>query len=160
MPAACLGRITIPAASSEWTFLANTYIDLGTWDRLTPFVGGGIGVSRNTISNFTDVSLCFGGCGNPGANTYFDSGSKWSFAWALYAGLAYRVTPNVTVELAYRYLDLGNAQTGTGYSYDGAYTYSPFQFQHLTSQDMRFGVRFNLGGFSEPYAPPPLHSKG
>ena len=28
-------------------------------------------------------------------------------------GLAYNVTRNVTLELAYRYIDLGNASTGT-----------------------------------------------
>ena len=34
---------------SEWLFLANAYIDLGTWWCVTPFVGAGIGYSRNTI---------------------------------------------------------------------------------------------------------------
>ena len=41
-----------------------------------------------------------------------DNASKWNFAWALHAGLAYKVTPNFTVELAYRYLDLGDGMTG------------------------------------------------
>lgn len=168
-------------SKSEWTFLANAYIDLGTWYNITPFVGAGVGVSRNTISNFTDVSNCSGSaCGNPGTNTYFDTASKWSFAWALYGGLAYRVTPNVTIELAYRYLDLGNAATGTGHSYDGVYTFAPFEFNRLTSQDIKLGVRFNFDTgaetaptYYEPppprylyrppppvYAPPPISSRG
>ncbi len=33
--------------------------------------------------------------------------SKWSFAWALHAGLAYNVTNNFKVEFAYRYLNMG-----------------------------------------------------
>ncbi len=45
-------------SKSEWTFLTNAYVDLGTWNCITPFIGAGIGVSRNTISNFTDVSNC------------------------------------------------------------------------------------------------------
>lgn len=152
-------------SKSEWTFLANAYVDLGTWYNVTPFVGAGIGASYNTISDFTDVSDCVGGCGNPGANTYFDSASKWSFAWALYAGLAYAVTPNVTVEFAYRYLDLGDATTGNGYAFDGSSTWAPFEFNHLTSQDVKLGVRFNLNSIFERapsyYVPPaPLHSKG
>ncbi|MEJ2623693.1 MAG: porin family protein [Pseudolabrys sp.] len=146
-------------SKSEWTFLANAYVDLGTWYDITPFVGGGVGVSRNTISSFTDVSNCSGGCGNPGTNTYFDTASKWSFAWALYAGLAYSVTPNVTIELAYRYLNLGDAETGSGHSYDGTYTYSPYEFNDLTSQDIKLGVRFSFGADTEPapayYQPPP-----
>src|SRR6185312_12881187 len=40
------------AVKSEWLFLANAYADLGTWSNITPFVGAGIGTSRNTISSF------------------------------------------------------------------------------------------------------------
>src|SRR5262249_2109107 len=106
-------------SKSELTFLLNGYVDLGTWSRFTPFVGAGVGFSRNTISNFGDVNvnacpgidLCVG-------DAYADDASKWSFAWALYAGLAYRVTDNFTIELAYRYLDLGDAQTGNLHGYD------------------------------------------
>ena len=41
-------------SKSEWTFLFNGYVDLGTWWNITPFIGAGVGVSRNTISNFGD----------------------------------------------------------------------------------------------------------
>ncbi len=44
------------ASKSEWLFLANAYIDLGTWYSITPFVGAGIGMSRNTIHDFTDIN--------------------------------------------------------------------------------------------------------
>lgn len=139
-------------SKSEWTFLANGYVDLGTWYCITPFVGAGVGVSRNTISNFTDIGV------NVAADTYFDTASKWSFAWALYGGLAYKVSPNVTVELAYRYLDLGDATTGTGHAYDGSSTWAPFEFNHLTSSDIKLGVRFTCCELPPP--PPPLQSRG
>ena len=38
-------------SKSEWTFLLNGYVDLGTWSHITPFIGAGVGTSRNTISN-------------------------------------------------------------------------------------------------------------
>ncbi len=41
---------------SEWLFLANAYIDLGTWWCVTPFIGAGIGYSQNTIDNWRDVN--------------------------------------------------------------------------------------------------------
>jgi opacity protein-like surface antigen len=151
---------------SEWTFLLNGYVDLGTWSNLTPFVGAGIGTSRNTVSNFTDVSNCVGGCGNPGANYYSATASQWNFAWALYAGFGYQLTRNVTVELVYRYLDLGKASTGTMVSFDGLFTSTPFEFNHLTSQDLKLGLRFDLNSVYEVphpipyYSPPPLNSKG
>lgn len=143
---------------SELTFLANAYVDLGTWYSITPFVGAGIGLSRNTISDFTDVNtiapqVAYGG-----------TASKWSLAWALHAGLAYQVAPNFTVELAYRYLNLGSAQSGDLVTYNGTnLIYNPMEFNHLTSHDVKFGMRWAI----EPvqmlrpvYAPPPLSSRG
>lgn len=159
------------ASKSEWTFLLNGYVDLGTWLNLTPFVGAGIGTSRNTISNFTDASDC-GGCGNPGANYYAASASQWSFAWALYAGFGYELTKNVTVEFAYRYLDLGNATTGAAVPFNNApCDCTAYGFNHLTSQDLKLGLRFNLDALYEaphpaqyyqppPPPPPPLSSRG
>jgi opacity protein-like surface antigen len=149
------------ASKSEWLFLANAYVDLGTWWSITPFVGAGIGTSRNTISNFMD----FGASGDGGirlSTTYFDSHSQWNFAWALYAGLSYQVTPTFNVELAYRYVDLGSASTGTPHAFDGTVIpTSPFVFHDLTSNDLMLGMRWTLG---EPVAPlplpPPLVRKG
>jgi opacity protein-like surface antigen len=159
------------ASKSELTFLLNGYVDLGTWYNVTPFVGAGVGFSRNTISSFRDIGL------STGSDAYADTASKWSFAWALHAGLAYKVSKNFTVELAYRYLDLGNATTGNAITFDGT-VFPPFEFQHLTSHDVKIGLRFNLDGFAD-YArpiqyyqppaytpppvylePPPLRSKG
>jgi opacity protein-like surface antigen len=146
------------ASKKEWLFLANAYVDLGTWWYVTPFVGAGIGASRNTISNFMD----FGASGDGGirlSTTYFDDYSKWNFAWALYAGVSYQVTPAFNVELTYRYVNLGSAQTGTPHAFDGTVIpTSPFVFHDITSNDLMFGMRWMLG---EPVAlPPPLVRKG
>ena len=62
MPAATRFTDEYRASKSEWLVLANVYADLGTWGAFTPFVGVGIGGSRNTISNFMDVcTTCPGG---------------------------------------------------------------------------------------------------
>jgi opacity protein-like surface antigen len=152
------------ASKSEWTFLFNGYVDLGTWWNITPFVGAGVGFSRNTISNFGDISVCVNSAscaGNGGSDAYAGSASKWNFAWALHAGLAYQVWRNVTIELAYRYIDLGNAESGNLVAFDGTNNIvNPMEFHHLTSQDVKLGVRFNLGGYDYAPPPPPLRSKG
>jgi opacity protein-like surface antigen len=151
-------------SKSEWTFLANGYVDLGTWSNFTPFIGAGVGASRNTISNFTDVNPTNG----VWSDAYGDTASQWSLAWALYAGVGYKVSKNVTIELAYRYLDLGNATTGPVHTYDNSCQCTPLEFHHLTSNDFKLGVRFNLDAFYEAprpiyyqppqvYAPPPVY---
>ncbi len=141
------------ASKSEWVVLANAYFDLGTWYRVTPFVGVGIGGAYNTISNFTDVcnivSVCTGGSVAIGP-TY----SKWNLAWAAHAGLAYKVTQSFTVELSYRYLNIGNAQSGDLATYLGTNTvYNPMEFRNITSHDVRLGVRWLLTP-PEPVLPP------
>jgi opacity protein-like surface antigen len=156
------GSIIFPddyhASKNEALLLANAYVDLGTWWCVTPFIGAGVGASFNTIKSFTDFGATQAGA-TILATTYGADASKWSFAWAVYAGLAYQVTPNFTVELAYRFLNLGDATTGPTNSFDGVTVVNgtPFQFKDLTSQDIKLGVRWMFG---EPPPPPPLMRKG
>jgi opacity protein-like surface antigen len=142
-------------SKSEWTFLFNGYVDLGTWNCVTPFVGAGVGFSRNTISSFRDIGQ------GTATDVYGDTASKWNFAWALYAGLGYQVTKNATLEIAYRYLDLGDATTGNMHNPGGTPdpSYTPFSFNHLTSQDIMLGFRWGCCEIAPP-PPPPLRSRG
>lgn len=149
------------ASKSELLFLANAYVDLGTWWCITPFIGAGVGTSRVTISNFTDsgvTNLQLASppyIGGPPVSSFATaaSGSKWNFAWAAHAGLAYRVSPNVTLELAYSYVDLGSGTTGEIRTFDGYHAGNVFKFNDITSHDLKFGVRWNLESPSM-YAPP------
>jgi opacity protein-like surface antigen len=152
------------ASKSEWTFLFNGYVDLGTWWGITPFLGAGAGFTRNTISNFGDVAICNSSLScsaSGGSDAYGGTASKWNFAWALHAGLAYQLWRNTAIELSYRYIDLGNAQSGDLVRFDGTNNfYNPMEFHHLTSHDVRLGARFNFGGYDNPPPPPPLRSRG
>jgi opacity protein-like surface antigen len=157
------GSDTYTGSKSEWLFLANGYVDLGTWYCVTPFIGAGVGMSRNTISNFVDQgvgSLFPPGNGVGPSLAYGNTASKWNFAWAVHAGLAYKVTNNLTLEMSYRYVNLGNGVTGDLVAFDGTNNVNnPMHFHDITSQDVRFGMRWN---FDAPvYAPPPpLVTKG
>jgi opacity protein-like surface antigen len=132
---------------SEWLFLANAYIDLGTWWCFTPFVGAGIGYSRNTIDNWRDQN------NQTGATAYADSNSQWEMAWALHAGIAYKVTPNFTAEFAYRYVNLGDFATSDMIGYNGVNaSYNPVNLNGVTSHDFKLGLRWNLTP-AETYAP-------
>ena len=137
---------------TEWLFLFNTFVDLGTWHSVTPFVGAGVGFDRLTIGNFTDVNIQDVAQGLSGNN------SKWNFAWALHAGLAYKVTPNFTVELAYRYTYLGNGATKDLVAPNGLNpTLNPILFKNVDSHDLKLGVRWL---FADTFIPePPLVRK-
>ncbi|MET0878183.1 MAG: outer membrane beta-barrel protein [Tardiphaga sp.] len=150
---------TYAGSKSELLFLANAYVDLGTWWGVTPFIGAGVGTSRVTISNFADVSLISPTYGGPGV-AYAQEGSKWNFAWAAHAGLAFKVDPRLTLELGYSYVDLGSGVTGRAATYDQPLSPYVFNFDHITSHDLKLGLRWNLD-CPPPYAPlPPLVRKG
>ena len=90
-------------------FLANGYIDIGTWYGITPFIGAGIGGSYNRIYGLNDVGVGGpGGFGTGGFGFAKETG-KFDLAYAAHAGLSYAVSPNLRLELAYRYLNLGGA---------------------------------------------------
>jgi opacity protein-like surface antigen len=149
---------------SSWVFLANAYVDLGTWYCFTPFVGVGIGGSYNMLTDFTDRNQTLSGRGygrNPG---------EWNLAWALHAGVSYSVSKNFKVELAYRYLNFGSI-TDTVDCVGGCFADS-YKFKDLYSHDFMLTLRWNCCDFDVPppryvytppppvYMPPPVHSRG
>ena len=151
------------STKSEFLFLANAYADLGTWWCVTPFIGAGIGTARVSIANFTDTGF-FHIPPFPSAPVtsfnYAGEASKWNFAWAAHAGLAYQVSPGLTLELAYSFVSLGSGITGPTYSFDQVTntTHAPFAFRNIYSNDLTLGMRWNL--WSPPAYEPPLVTKG
>jgi opacity protein-like surface antigen len=144
----------------SWLFLANAFVDLGTWNCFTPFVGAGIGMANNTFSDFTDIGIATSGRGI-GRNT-----SQWDMAWALYAGVAYNVTKSFKVELTYRYLNLGDFKDTIDCV--GGCTPTTYELNNVHSHDIMIGFRWACCDFAPPpppvvYSPPPpppLRSKG
>jgi opacity protein-like surface antigen len=150
-----VGVDTYHATKQEWVVLGNAYVDLGTWWCMTPFIGAGIGGARVAINNFTDQGLANNGFGAQPGLAFGDNIAKWNFAWALHAGVAYKVTPGFTVELAYRYLDMGNGMAGDLRTFDGTNNINnPMTFRSITSHDLKLGVRWDLSSPAPVYQPP------
>jgi opacity protein-like surface antigen len=139
------------ASKSELVGLVNAYLDLGTWWCVTPFIGAGAGVAHIKIDHFRDVNVIAAGGG------WADTGNQTNFAWALHAGMAYKVNPNFAVELSYRYLNVGNAQSGTLLNLDPTQPpqlFAPVTFHNIQSHDIMLGVRWMLQPEAPMYAPP------
>jgi opacity protein-like surface antigen len=145
-------------------FLANAYLDFGTWWCFTPFVGVGAGAVRHNISALHDIGF------NPfGAATFgFADKDKvtWDFAWAVHAGVSYAVTNNVKLEFAYRYLNMGSPHTAevncNGITCNNPVG-GPRAFYTLTdfdSHDFKLGMRWMFNEPPQPVYAPPLMRKG
>jgi opacity protein-like surface antigen len=145
-------------------FLANAYLDLGTWWCLTPFVGFGVGGAWHKTSALSDLGTSSPGFGTVPFGITQEDRTQWNFAWAAHAGLAYNVTNNFKVEFSYRYLNMGNVPTaevlcgasGCGVNNGPRAFYTLTQFQ---SHDFRIGMRWMLQQ-EVPAPPPPLMRKG
>ncbi len=122
--------------NKSWVVLANAYLDLGTWWRLTPFVGAGIGAAANSITGLSELGLLTGGRGVAPDHT------TWNLAWAAHAGIAYDASSNLKFELAYRYLNLGPAWATPDCV--GGCPPDIFRLKNVTSQDIMFGARWML----------------
>lgn len=108
LPSMKFGGSGNAAHMNSWVGMVNGYIDLAgfmpqAFGPFQPYVDAGLGGASNTID--TLYSGLDGGIAISG-NT------RTSFAYALGAGVGYPLAPNVTLDLAYRYLDLGDAETG------------------------------------------------
>jgi opacity protein-like surface antigen len=120
------------------------YIDLGTWYCVTPYVGGGVGFATIDVIGLTDINTPNGGV------AFAKDSSQTNFAWAVYGGLSYKVTPGLTIDLSYRYTDLGDAQSGTRTAYDLSSTARVVEINDITSNEVMLGVRWALGSQRAP----------
>ena len=148
----------------SWVFLANAFVDLGTWNCFTPFVGAGIGMAWHQMVDWKDVTPLAPGGGSSAFGIGRDE-SKWSLAWALYAGVAYNVTKSFKIDFTYRYMDLGSAREiiDCAGSCGQVFTHD---FKNLSSHDFMLGLRWECCDLPAPpppmvyTPPPPLRSKG
>ena len=76
---------------------------LGPFD---PFVGAGVGVARISTG---ETRMMF-----PATTTLVPGARRSNFAWMLTAGVATALGESTTLEVAWRYSDLGTAETATG----------------------------------------------
>lgn len=142
--------------------LANAYFDLGTWGGFTPFVGAGVGMAGHTISHLSDT-----GPFTPGGGAAYgymaNSKTDWNMAWAVHAGVAYNVTQNFKVELGYRYLNMGSAESGLlncGGATATCGGLNAYKIRNIDSHDIKLGVRWHFNQPSMPMAYPSVVTKG
>ena len=119
-----------------------------------------LGLSRVAMTGFTDngvnvVGTAINNAGLPNgasaavAYNPISDRTRWNFAWALMAGLSYDVTPNLKLDLGYRYLNMGRGTTGTinclcGVSFPG------FTIAGMASHDLKIGMRWMLNDRPAP----------
>lgn len=115
---------------TTWSTLLNGYFDLGTWSGITPYVGAGIGAAYHETRKWHDLY------GDP----VFAGGSNWELAWAVMAGLAIQFTPKASLDVGYRYVDLGKAESGL----DADFNAIKVKTDNISAHEVRVGIRYTI----------------
>jgi opacity protein-like surface antigen len=138
---------------SAAVFMANAYVDLGTWWCLTPFIGAGVGAAYDRISQVSDIGPLPPGTVGFGF-TQQDSAS-WNLAWNVQAGVTYNVTDNFKVDFSWRYLNMGSPQSANIVCQNTGSNNSCnfFNLRDITAQDFRIGLRWMLQPAPAPVMP-------
>ena len=107
------------------TFLQNS---------VTTYVGGGIGISRNKMNA---LSIHSEGVllGTASSNTE----TEFAFKFAL--GTLINLSDNVSVDLNYQYVDLGDIKSGTNLSWDARDLVAPYSGPEITSNEFNVGLQ-------------------
>ena len=104
-------RQTVAADLSSLSAMLAAYVDLSAFGvpkpgPFAPFVGAGVGSVRTRIG---ETRMTF-----PKTTTLVPGASRTEFTWMATAGVAAAVGERTTLDLAWRYTDLGTVETGQG----------------------------------------------
>lgn len=89
---------------------AAVYADLARMGRVQPFVGAGVGLAHNRVGS---MRYAFPGLG-ANATTTVSGGSHTGFAWMAAAGVNIALDAGWSMDVAWRYADLGRVRSDHG----------------------------------------------
>jgi opacity protein-like surface antigen len=128
-----LGYVRDRADLESTTLLLNGYVDLGSWSGVTPYVGAGIGVAGNRLTNYTREAYALGA---PTGTEFLEPHTTYNLAWALMAGVGIDLGSGMALDFGYRFTHLGEARTRIYGPGPGEKT------DELRSHEFRFGARY------------------
>jgi opacity protein-like surface antigen len=155
------GTVTFDDTSkaSAWEMMANAYVDLITWGKVTPYIGGGLGITRLKYGTMRNRSWC--NVVSPDCADYWaDHGGLTStrFTWALMAGMTVDITSSTKLDFGYRY---SHIKGGKAFGWDASdlaagATGTQGYDKGFDVHQVRVGLRYEFGGAQAAYEPEPL----
>lgn len=144
---------TSKANVSSLIGMINGYLDINgfapaMFGRFQPYLQAGVGFARNDLDT-TSIGGTFGPFVLSGT---LSGHTDTSFAWGVGAGAGYALTPNLTLDVGYKYLDLGDMRTGNFVSGPGGSGTFTALKADLHVHTVTVGLRYAFGA---PPAPPP-----
>ena len=89
----------------NWTLMLNGYYDIDFGQPWKPYVGAGIGYARNELRTIAVTNPTL-----PGLVVPVTGGTDSGLAWSLGVGVGYTLPNRMTLDIGYRYVDLGDLE--------------------------------------------------
>ena len=135
---------------SSFVTLANLYYDFGDRNGFSPYVGAGLGFAINRLSDRTITCELASGanagqdCG--GGTTIGAGDSNLSVAAAAMVGFSRAMTPNMKLDVGYRFLYMGDAKTANDLAAADGGSQGQLVLEDITAHELRVGLRYEFGG--------------
>ena len=138
-----VGNCALNQDFQGWGFMANGYLDLGTYAGLTPYVGAGAGVMSVNWDNLSLQCVDSTACASSGSSR---GEHDWRFAYQLSAGLAYAITKNLKLDVGYRYFDVAGGKMFDFNGGDQALGATGVQGRDngFSKSEIRAGLRYDI----------------
>ena len=120
--------------------LANVYYDFDYGNRFTPYLGVGLGFTKNeTTAGWVETCGC--------TSSTIEGGSSTHVAGAAMAGFNVKLRDRLSLDAGYRFLYLGEAATGpvtTTYATVPAIVSQDPTVENIHAHEFRFGLRYDI----------------
>jgi opacity protein-like surface antigen len=124
------------------TLLLNIWFDIKNSSRVTPYIGGGLGMAHIDFSareRLAPARL-------PNSQTIVRNSKRaTNLAWSLGTGLSFRVSKNVNLDLGYRYVYAGKAGSKKTFNFAGLRNIGLRSgVKKVAAHDVTFGFRYTF----------------
>jgi opacity protein-like surface antigen len=124
------------------TLMANAYLDLGTYQGLTPYVGAGLGGAYLHWGDVLNVeSNVSGAVPAVLANDVHGKRSGWRFAYGLHAGMSYDITSNMKIDAGYSYTRISEGEM-FGFGRTSGLSGTQGYHKQLNNHAFKVGLRY------------------
>lgn len=99
--------VSVDGTGSMWLLMANAWYDFDTGTKWVPYIGGGLGMLniRFEVGGSLTVPPLPPLTSQPTGHTFGGDDTDWVFAFQIGAGVGYRLSDSVVIQLGYRFLD-------------------------------------------------------
>lgn len=124
------------ATMDRTTVMANAYVSLGRFGGISPYVGGGLGLSYVQWDDYTSTSST--------ATTSYNGESAVALTYALAAGFDYRINKNWLFDMGYKWTQIHGGVVIAEDSNGAGNPRGDSQFDNINLHEVKVGLRYEI----------------